>query len=175
MRKLLTLLTLLLLAGCGGSGGGSATLVPLPAGQPQPEVQAPAGLTLALTAEPDGADQRVVLTAESAADLYQLAGSLEFDAGRYQLVEAVSGGGLGAAADSYFVCEPTLPGRLDFAYTRRYYGPGASGDVRLLEVLVSPVGTFSLGDFALSDEPDALLARDSARQRIAVTGPEVQR
>lgn len=172
MRRLLTIIALILLAGCGGGGG--ATLSPLPSSgaAPTPETSGP--LTLALEVETAGDARRIVLSARDAVDLYQLAATLEYDASRYQLVEAVSGGGLGNAAESYFICEETAPGQLDFAYTRRYYGPGASGEVRLLEVVVNPLAEFALSDFSISDQPGALLARDGAKRELAVTAAGVR-
>lgn len=172
MRKLLTLFAMILLAGCGG--GGQATLSPLPAGRPAPASNDARSLTLKLQAEDAGANRRVVLVATDAVDLYQLAGTLTYDSSRYQLVEAASAGGLGEPDDSYFMCQETEPGRLDFAYTRRFYGPGVTGEVPLLDVVVSPSAQFSLADFAIDDQPGELLARDSAKRELAIVTPEVQ-
>ena len=79
-----------------------------------------------------------------------------------------SAGGLGGEQDSYFLWEETQPGRIDFAYTRRYFGPGASGDVNLLRVEFESLEETGGPDFALDSSPGALLARDSAKRQFEV-------
>ena len=80
-----------------------------------------------------------------------------------------AGGGLGKPPEAYFVWGERTPGRLDFAYTKRFYGPGATGTVPLLSVRVSTRAGFSLGDFTLDTAAGTLLARDSAKREFGVT------
>ncbi|MCH7471558.1 hypothetical protein IIA79_01200, partial [bacterium] len=67
----------------------------------------------------------------------------------------------------FFSGEP-VPGELAFAYTRRYFGPGASGPVDLLSVKITPLDHFTLSDFELDTSPGALIVRDSAKRELVV-------
>jgi hypothetical protein len=55
-----------------------------------------------------------------------------------------------------------------FAYTKRFWGPGADGDVWLVSLRVRPNGTFNAADFSLLKDAK-LLARDSKKRKIEVT------
>jgi hypothetical protein len=175
MRLALIVSLLLILASCGGGGSRPRTGQPdAPAGgvqqpgQPQPDPAA-GSLRVTLTSEQDGNDWRVTLTAPSASDLYQIGGTLAFDSAKYEVVSIEAGGGLGQPGDSYFVGKESSPGKVGFAYTKRYWGSGASGKLALVSLRVRPVGAFSLTDFKL-DPAAKLLARDSQRRVMRVDG-----
>jgi hypothetical protein len=124
---------------------------------------------LELSAVKEGANYRVNLHARGATDLYQLAGSLQFDGGRYRVINIEAGGGLGGPEDAYFIGRETRPGNVDFAYTRRAYGAGASGDPWLLSLVVEPqAGELRLGDFSLDETARRLLVRDSHKRALPV-------
>jgi hypothetical protein len=170
MRIVLLLAVALLLAAC---GGGSGSRTNQNNGAVPPVADAPGGdaagrVTLALSAARDGELWRVNLKAPQATDLYQVGGTLAFDGGKYEVESIEAGGGLGQPATSYFIGQETAPGRVDFAYTRRFFGPGASGSVWLVSLRVRPTGQFRLSDFRL-DEQARLLARDSKKQSLTVT------
>lgn len=172
MRFALILSILVLLASCGGGHrtvrGGQQDLLPGSnrAGQPAPNPDA-GSVKLTLTSEQDGSDWRVNLMAPSASDLYQVGGTLTFDSTRYEVVAVEAGGGLGQPEDSYFVGQETSPGRVSFAYTKRFYGAGNSGKLWLLSLRVHPKGSFSAADFKL-DQNQKLLARDSRKRVMKV-------
>ncbi|MBN2081441.1 hypothetical protein JW859_04445 [bacterium] len=163
MKRLLTVLALILLAGCGGGGGAPIQL---------PDDSGTAGevgaVTLQLSARAEDGSWRVVLSAPNATDLYQLAGTLAFDPADYTVVDCRAGGGLGAPEECYFLSGEAIAGELDFAYTRRFHGAGASGDLCLLEVLVQPAAEFRLADFSLATGTEALKVRNSQRQLLRV-------
>ena len=170
MRLGLLISLLLLLASCGGGqrvrSGQQDQLPGQAPGYPQPNPDA-GSVHLTLTADDEGGQWRVNLVAPSASDLYQVGGTLAFDSSKYSVVAVEAGGGLGQPADSYFVGQETSPGRVAFAYTKRYWGNGASGKLWLVSLRVKPTGTFSLADFKL--DPDAkLLARDSKKRVMQV-------
>jgi hypothetical protein len=156
MKRLVTLFALLLLAGCQSGSILDA----------QPDGQAPEGLNLELTAAKAGSGWAVTLHSADATDLYQLAGTIRFDPGKYRMVNSEAGGGLGGPEDCLFLAEEAHPGRMAFAYTRRIWGEGASGDMVLLRLTVEPQGQFSLADFELLTGNDELLARDSHKRRF---------
>src|SRR4051812_11195913 len=120
------IILLVLLAGCGGGhrapSGSSQTPAPGGSGN-SPTPNADAGsVRLVLDAKPDGGEWRVNLRAPGASDLYQVGGTLAFDTTKYQVVAVEAGGGLGQPDTSYFVGQETEPGRVAFAYTKRYWG-----------------------------------------------------
>jgi hypothetical protein len=165
MRRIAALLGLLLLAACQGGGGTAPTLTPT---APDQVGEPPNPLQLEITAAEAGDLWRVTLQAPQAQDLYQLAGTLVYDPALYTVATVEAGGGLGGPEESYFVWGERAPGRIDFAYTRRYYGTGASGPAALLSVRVNPIAEFALTDFTLDTSADALLARDSLKRVLEV-------
>lgn len=174
MRYALIVSLLLVLASCGGGSrprGGQQDQPPVTQqpGQPQPDPAA-GSLRVSLAAEQDGNDWRINLIAPSATDLYQIGGTLAFDSAKYELITIEAGGGLGQPNDSYFVGKETAPGRIGFAYTKRYWGSGANGKLNLVTLRVRPTGgVFSLADFRL--DPNArLMARDSKKRVMRVEG-----
>jgi hypothetical protein len=171
MRLGLFISLLLLLASCGGHGGtrGAGQQNPpggLQTGQPTPNPDA-GSVRVTLDAQQDGGEWRVNLMAPSASDLYQIGGTLAFDSSKYSVVGVEAGGGLGQSDNSYFVGQETSPGRVAFAYTKRFWGAGASGKLWLVSLRVRPTGSFSLADFKL-DENQKLLARDSKKRVMKV-------
>lgn len=173
------LCSLLLLAGCGGksstpaaSGPGNGPAVtPVPAGEA-------GSVQLKLSAAQEGGNWRLILSAPEAADLYQLAGTLLYDPARYAIRRVEAGGGLGDPRESYFLDSEARPGERGFAYTRRYAGPGASGNTSLIHFIIEPVsGRFDLADFTLSTAEMPLKVRDSKKHdfSVSITRAEVQR
>jgi hypothetical protein len=166
MRLAFALVLLLILTGC---GGGSASRSGNP-NRPNGGVSDAAGtVKLTLDAEEQGGEWRVNLRAPQATDLYQVAGTLTFDALKYEVVAVEAGGGLGQPEDSYFVGRETEPGRVAFAYTKRYHGSGVSGDTWLVSLRVRPTGKFNAADFKLLQGERQLTARDSRKRRMTVT------
>jgi len=166
MRRIAASLGLLLLAACQGGGGTAPTLAPT---APDQVGEPPNLLQLEITAAEVGDLWRVTLQAPQAQDLYQLAGTLVYDPARYSIATVEAGGGLGGPEESYFVWGQRDPGRIDFAYTRRYYGAGVSGPAALLSVRVRPVAQFALADFRLDTAENALLARDGLKRVLEVS------
>lgn len=166
MKRLTALIGLLLLAACQGGGGTAPTLA---RATPDPFGAPPGPLQLELNAADTGDQWRVTLQAPQAQDLYQLAGTLLYDPARYSIVTVEAGGGLGGPEESYFVWGQRTPGRIDFAYTRRYHGKGASGPTALLSVRFRPLAGFALADFTLDAAEGALLARDSLKRVLEVS------
>lgn len=124
-------------------------------------------LNLELSSEAlDNGSYRVYLYGRQARDLYQIAGSLLFDTGLYTVELVEAGGGLGGPDESYFVDGQSEAGRLDFAYTRRWFGDGISGDPLLLSVTFRPLGSFSEKDFSIDSSPGAIRVRDSHKQDL---------
>jgi hypothetical protein len=178
------------LAACGGSGvsrnnvttGGNTPATPAGLdGAAAPHAQSAGGLSLAFRAVPEGSDWRVTLAAPSARDLYQIAGSVEFDASQFEIVSPEAGGGLGGPGDAFFTAKESTPGKLDFAYTIRRYGPGRDGAVDLLSLLVRQKNPASgLSDtalaraFRLQTADGATLARSSSKQRFELNLQEVR-
>lgn len=169
LRSILISASLLALLGCGGGANS-------PAGAPgagqlnAPSSGAPGSAALDLSAQREGASYRVNLYAQGASDLYQIAGTLSFDGGRYRVLTVEAGGGLGSPEEAVFLGTESAPGQVDFAYTKRAYGAGYSGDLWLLSVIVEPqAGDFSLGDFSLDQQPGKLLLRDSKKQALSVS------
>lgn len=167
MRLQSILLTTLLLALLGCGGGNS------PAGAPGADegaglqANAPGSAALELSALRESANYRVNLYAQGVSDLYQIAGTLGFDGGRYRVLTVEAGGGLGSPQEAVFLGTESAPGQVDFAYTKRAYGTGYSGDLWLLSVVVEPLtGVFSLGDFTLDQTPGKLLLRNSKKQAL---------
>jgi hypothetical protein len=166
VRILLIFLLAYLLAGCqGNTSGPASTSDPKPGGNQT--------AALELDAQPQAGNWRVTLAAEGAVDLYQAAGTLVFPPGAYEVLAIEAGGGLGGPQECFFAGKETTPGKVDFAYTRRFYGPGRDGEVALVSIIVAPHGDFSLADFQVDRDQGALLIRDSAKQPIEVSG-EVQ-
>ncbi|MCB1217603.1 hypothetical protein KDL44_09425 [bacterium] len=168
-------LAVVLFVACGGGGGSQEAGTRL--GQPQPAEELSRGtLNLAMDsrAGSDGTT-RVLLKAEQASDLYQIAGTLQYDPGLYELLLVEAGGGLGSPEEAYFLDGEGTPGRIDFAYTRRYFGAGISGEPLLLSVKVRPLGNFSLSDFSLDTSAGSYRLRDSHKQdmEFTVEGREV--
>jgi hypothetical protein len=149
--------------GCGGSSS-LATNPNTPGGGARP-----GEAKLALTATAEGSDYRLALSAPGALDLYQIAGTLRFDAQRYTLISAEAGGGLGSPEACLFIGSEIEPGRVAFAYTKRFYGPGANGDISLLTVRITPKAGFKLSDFSLETGPGKLVVRDSKKQVLSVS------
>jgi hypothetical protein len=166
MRRWIAFISLFFLVGCSGGAAGSR-LHTNPGGSVAP---ATAGaLKLSLSAAPEGGGYRLMLAAPSAQDLYQIAGAVKYDPQRYDLRTVEAGGGLGGPEDCYFVSGETTTGRIAFAYTKKLYGPGASGSVNLLCLRVTPKAGFSLADFSLDLTPGKLLARNSKKQVFAAS------
>lgn len=163
MRRLLTLIGIVLLAGCRGGAGLDG-----PAAENNP-----GQLQLLLSAVQAGADWDLILSAHQASDLYQIAGALEFDATRYELLSSEAGGGLGGPDDSYFLAEQRQLGRLDFAYTMRFWGSGANGSLELLRLRVRAQNEMHLTDFELRTGPGELIARNGRKQQF--TGVQCRR
>ncbi len=167
LNSTLTIIILLLLLGCGGGSnapGDQARLSP-PAGQPDPAAAGP--VRLLLSAEPIAAGEwSLMLSSEDTGDLYQIAGSIEFDPQAYEVLSAEAGGGLGGPDEAYFVNSGSTDGTLDFAYTSRFFGRLNSGNLNLLRLRVRPSGQFSLADFNLATDTDRIRLRDSARQDL---------
>jgi hypothetical protein len=173
MRLGLIVSLLLLLASCGGGHaaprGGQQDQLPgsgATGGQPTPNPDA-GSVRVTLTADQDGSDWRVNLIAPSASDLYQIGGTIAFDSSKYAVVAVEAGGGLGQPDNSYFVGKETSPGRVAFAYTKRFYGAGANGKLWLVSLRVHPKGSFSAADFKLDPE-QKLMARDSKKRVMRI-------
>jgi hypothetical protein len=171
MRLGLIVSLLLLLVSCGGgrSAPRSGDQNP-PPGNPQAPVDlgpTAGSVHVALNATQDGNEWRVELVAPDASDLYQIGGTLAFDGAKYEVIAVEAGGGLGQPDTSYFVGQQTAPGRVDFAYTKRFFGEGSSGKLSLVHLRVRPTGRFELSDFRL-DRARRLLARDSRRRLYEV-------
>src|SRR5688572_28815146 len=133
MRLAFCIFFLLILTAC---GKGAA---PRQQGSGDAPPEGTAGsVRLVLDAEQDGSQWRVNLRAPGARDLYQVGGTLAFDPLKYDVVAVEAGGGLGQPDSSYFAGQETEPGRVSFAYTRRYWGEGASGDLWLVSLRVRP-------------------------------------
>ncbi|MCB1217605.1 hypothetical protein KDL44_09435 [bacterium] len=168
LKSLVTCLGLLLLLGCGGSGSGDSGNTPLPAGNTAPGADnADRSISLVLEATPlTGDEWSLMLSADDAADLYQLAGSLQFDPLRYEVLSTEAGGGLGGPEEAYFLSSGEDSGTLDFAYTSRYWGRLNSGDLNLLRLRLRALDGFSLADFSLPLETDVLRLRDSRKREL---------
>lgn len=167
IKPLLTVLFLLLLMGCGGGGsvpGAQQLDQPLPVNN-QPADSDQARLVLDAEALGNG-EWSLMLRASQASDLYQIAGTLQFDPNAYELLSVEAGGGLGDPSEAYFVNSGGRNGELDFAYTSRYYGRINSGDLNLLRLKLRPTTEFSLADFSLPLETDSLLIRNSGKQLL---------
>ena len=164
MRRILALVALLALAGCRGGG-----FLPAHSDQDSPSGSTAGKLSLSLDARQQGGDYRLLLAAPSAEDLYQVAGTLLYDPQRYEVVAVESGGGLGDPTQSYFVSGETEQGRLRFAYTKRFWGEGASGPVSLMAIRVRPLSAFRLGDFQLDQRSGMLRVRNSRRDSFSVS------
>jgi hypothetical protein len=162
MRRMLLTLCLILLAGCGG--GGSAEDLSGTTATP-----APGQLPLKLTAQQDGDTWTVELSSPAAHDLYQIAGGIIYDPAKYTVAGMKPGGGLGEGTRTYFAWGETTPGTLDFAYTKRFYGDGASGATSLALITVEAPGGFSLADFRIDPDPAATLARDSRKAALEIS------
>jgi hypothetical protein len=177
MRNWFCLLLALLAAGLlGGCRTGAAVLTPQ-GGSNQPGVAEAGELNLTLGAQAEGSQYRLVLSAPNASDLYQVGGTLVYDPQRYEIDRVEAGGGLGTPQNSYLVNGEKTPGRLGFAYTKRFAGPGANGQVSLLHFVVIPRrGRFQLADFTLATADAPLKARDSKKHdfRVTVTRGAVQ-
>lgn len=160
-----------LFVACGGNGSDPDSSAPLPT-ETGSDRQV---LDLGLSSESYGdGTHRVLLHGHGARDLYQIAGTLNYDPALYEIVLVEAGGGLGNPEQSYFIDNRDVPGSLDFAYTRRWHGPGVDGDPLLLSVKVRPLGAFELSDFSIDTSADALRLRDSQKQdlRCLVNGEE---
>ena len=107
--------------------------------------------------------------AKGATDLYQAAGRVEFPTGQYQVLAVQAGGGLGGPQECYFVGKETDPGQVDFAYTKKFYGPGVDGDAMLVSLVVVPLGQFAQADFSLAGQP-GVVVRNSEKQAIEIAG-----
>jgi len=108
----------------------------------------------------------VELTASGIDDLYKVAGTLNFPSGGYAVERIEAGGGLGGPGESFFFGKETSPGHIDFAYTKRYFGPGESGNLRILRIILGKTGQVVAGDFVLDNSPGKLMLRDSAKREI---------
>ena len=111
------------------------------------------------------------MAANDTADLYQIAATIRFPAGQYEIDRIEAGGGLGGPEESFFVGDVTEPGKLDFAYTRRFLGPGRNGRIQLISFRANFQGAFSLDDFAVADAPADLVVRDGSKQAITMQLP----
>ncbi len=165
----------LLFVACGGGGG--STGVSDRVNQPQISPDGDRGtLSLVLSSETaaDG-NRRILLHGRNARDLYQIAASLRFDPVLYDIVLVEAGGGLGDPEQSYFLDSQSEPGKLDFAYTRRWYGDGVNGDPLLLSVKVRPLAAFNLSDFRIDNNTESIRVRDSRKHVLPclVDGQEV--
>ncbi len=169
MRTLFLSCFLFVLAGCAGGQLHSRLEPGAPAGTGAGQAVTAGAVRLGLSASAEGGQYRVMLSAPQAGDVYQIAGTLKYNAARYTLTATEAGGSLGGPEAAYFVAGETAPGQIAFAYTKRQYGPGASGSLNLLSVRVTPRSGFSLGDFSLDTAPGRLLVRNSKKQAFAVT------
>ena len=156
------LLAVLLFVACGGGGGNEQAPGNVVT---QDQLRSTLDLDLSSQAMSDGS-YRLLLHGRQAHDLYQIGGTLRFDPVLYSIELVEAGGGLGGPEDSYFVDGQTVPGRLDFAYTKRWYGEGVSGDPLLLSVRVRPLAAFNEQDFSIDTSPGALRVRDSQKQNL---------
>lgn len=152
---------LILLVGCSGSGNQSLLSVQDPQESPDAGV-----VQLALKAVQAGTTYKVTLLSPAASGLYQIAGSLEYDSQRYSLLSVEPGGGLGDADDTYFAWGEPWTGSIDFAYTRRFHGPGVEGQAGLVVFTVDAPDGFSATDFRLDTAPGSLVVRDSSKQAM---------
>jgi len=168
MRRFLAAILLILAVGCRSGTGTPIPEASSPGVGYTPPATPPSGLELQLNATAEQDSWRITLSAPSATDLYQLAGTLIYEPERYTLRSVEAGGGLGGPQDAYFVWGEHDHGRLDFAYTKRYYGAGFSGQVSLLSIRVNALDGFRLADFRLDTSTGKLLARDSAKRGFAV-------
>lgn len=159
---------LFLCTACGGVNGSQ----PDPSGVELPQTNIDAN-TLALTedfsTEGDASKLTVTLTAESFFDLYQIAGTLSYDADSLELTGVSQGSFLGDPPGVMFFQRTDEPGRIPFTLTRRSISAGAIGRGILLRaqfrVLTNrlPVRLVWL--------EDELVVRDSLRHDIQVSRP----
>ncbi len=170
---------LLFLAACGGAVKAPVSGKPADPGAPP---ASSAQLELALNAVPSDSLWRVTLSAPTARDLYQIAGSISYDTSRYEIVRTEAGGGLGSPEDALYISGEPQPGKLDFAYTRRMAGPGVDGPTNLYSIIVRPLdaaGSLSPGEIASDFELDLadsrLVARNSRKQNLRCSLKVVQR
>jgi hypothetical protein len=190
-------LLVLLCAACGGgnsrganlgagNGAGQGNTAQQPASGSQsglaaPHSQSAGELELNIAAAPDGDDWRVTLSASAAKDLYQLAGSIDFDPAAYEILSPEAGGGLGGPENAIFSAQQRISGRLDFAYSIRRFGPGRDGELSLISLKVrslsgdKPSASEVARAFKLDNSEGRLLARSSSKQRFDVSvGGEVR-
>jgi hypothetical protein len=161
-------IAVLLFVACGGGGQPSGVNAD-PQVDHSPD-QLRSALDLDLSSEAlDNGIYRILLHGRHAKDLYQIGATLEFDPALYEIVLVEAGGGLGGPHESYFIDGLTKPGKLDFAYTRRWFGDGISGDPLLLSVKVRPLGKFNKQDFRIDTSAAAIRVRDSKKQEMPFT------
>jgi|GEM_PF-3465543 len=163
-----TAIFLLLCAACGGANGSQ----PDPSGLEFPPTNLDAN-SLALTedfsTEGDISKLTVTLTAESFFDLYQIAGTLGYDADSLELTGVSQGSFLGDPPEVIFFLRTDGPGQIPWTLTRRSISAGATGRGVLLRaqfrVLTNrlPVRLVWL--------EEKLVARDSLRHNIQVERP----
>lgn len=172
MRQLNSILTgfvLLMLLGCGGGKDSTGTQLPFgPAAGDNPAgIDADSTVRLVLDAENLSADEwSLMLRTQDAADLYQIAGSMLYPQDGYELLSVEAGGGLGGPDEAYFVNSESDSGKLDFAYTSRWYGRKNNGELNLLRLRIRAIDGFRLDDFELPQDSGMLRLRNSDKQDL---------
>jgi len=161
-------ISLLFCTACGGANGSQ----PDPSGLELPPTNVDAD-TLTLTedfsTEGDESKLTVTLAAESFFDLYQIAGTLAYDADSLELTGVSQGSFLGDPPEVIFFHRTEEPGQIPFTLTRRSISAGAIGRGILLRaqfrVLTNrlPVRLVWL--------EDKLVVRDSLRHDIQIERP----
>jgi hypothetical protein len=159
------------LAWCTACGGGNGSQ-PDPSGADLPPPGTDAN-TLALSedfsTEGDVSKLTVTLTAESFIDLYQIAGTLAYDADSLELTGVSQGSFLGDPPEVIFFCRTDELGRIPFALTRRSISAGATGRGVLLRAQFRVLTNRLPRRLVWMEEK--LAVRDSLRHDIWVFGP----
>ena len=162
--------TIFLLActACGGTNGSQ----PDPSGLEFPPTNLDAN-SLALTedfsTEGDASKLTVTLTAESFFDLYQIAGTLGYDADSLELTGVSQGSFLGDPPEVIFFLRTDDPGQIPFTLTRRSISAGAIGRGILLRAQFRVLTNRLPVQLVWLEEE--LIVRDSLRHDIQVSRP----
>lgn len=129
--------------------------------------------TLALTedfsTEGDTSKLTVTLTAESFFDLYQIAGTLSYDAESLELTGVSQGSFLGDPPEVIFFHRTDDPGQIPFTLTRRSISLGATGRGVLLRAQFKLLTNRLPVQLVWLEEE--LVVRDSLRHDIQVNRP----
>ncbi|MCD6282980.1 hypothetical protein J7J84_05185 [bacterium] len=159
---------LLLCTACGGANGNQ----PDPSGLELPPTSVDANklaLTEDFSTEGDASKLTVTLTAESFFDLYQIAGTLAYDAESLELAGVSQGSFLGDPPEVIFFQRADDPGQIPFALTRRSISPGATGRGILLRAQFRVLTNRLPAQLVWLEEE--LVVRDSLRHDIRVSRP----